>query len=159
VDAPRAIDRELLDALSRAAAATPRRRKNHNFHPDDSAACNRLLNAVEPGSYIAPHRHREPGKGESCVVLRGRLGLVLFDDAGRVTRALLAEPGGEVAGLDVPPDTWHTLVSLAPGSVFFEAKAGPYRALAADERAPWAPAEGDPAAADYVARLEALFRR
>jgi cupin fold WbuC family metalloprotein len=159
VGAARAIDRALLDDLSRAAAASPRRRKNLNFHADETAACNRLLNAVEPGSYVAPHRHREPEKGESCVVLRGRLGLVLFDAAGGVTRALVAEPGGLVAGLDVPPDTWHTIVSLAPGSVFFEAKAGPYRPLADDERAPWAPAEGDPAAAEYLAGLEALFRR
>jgi cupin fold WbuC family metalloprotein len=145
--------------VSRAAAAAARRRKNHNFHARESDACNRLLNAVEPGSYIAPHRHLDPAKGECAVVVRGRLGVVFFDDAGRPTETALLEPGGEVVGVDVPPGTWHTLVSLAPGSVFFEAKAGPYQPRAADERAPWAPAEGDPAAAAYLTGLEALFPR
>ena len=66
------------------------------------------------------------------MVLRGRLGVIFFDDAGRPTETAVLEPGGEVLGVDVPPGTWHTVVSLAPGSAFFEAKAGPYQPLAAD---------------------------
>ena len=49
-------------------------------------------------------------------------------------------------------------LALEPGTVFFEAKAGPYLPLAAEEKAPWAPAEGDPGVADYYAGLVALFR-
>jgi cupin fold WbuC family metalloprotein len=33
-------------------------------------------------TYIPPHRHLDPNKDETFVVLRGLLGLVLFDDAG-----------------------------------------------------------------------------
>jgi cupin fold WbuC family metalloprotein len=156
---PRRIDGHLLDGVSRAAGDAPRRRKNHNFHAHESDPCNRLLNAIEPGSYVAPHRHLDPSKGETALIVRGRLGVVVFDDAGRPTDTLVLEPGGEVVGVDLPPGTWHAIVSLAPGSVFFEAKAGPWQPLAADECAPFAPAEGDPEAAAYLAELESLFRR
>lgn len=152
------IDGRLLADVSRAAGDAPRRRKNHNFHARESDPCNRMLNAIEPGSYVAPHRHLDPAKGESALVVRGRIGVVIFDDAGHPTDKHVLEPGGEFVGVDLPPGTWHAIVSLAPGSIFFEAKAGPYRPLAADERAPWAPAEGDPAAAAWLAGIEALFR-
>ncbi|HTG82888.1 MAG TPA: WbuC family cupin fold metalloprotein, partial [Geobacteraceae bacterium] len=54
------IDQHLLDQLSAEAANNPRLRKNHNIHPSDDFCCHRLFNAVEPGSYIRPHRHLDP---------------------------------------------------------------------------------------------------
>ncbi len=59
--------------------------------------------------------------------------------------------------MTIPHGTFHCIVSLAPGSVFIESKAGPYAALTPEERAPWAPAENDAAADAYRRRLEALF--
>ena len=53
--------------------------------------------------------------------------------------------------------TWHTLVSLEPGSVLFEAKGGPYAPLLQEERARWAPAEGGRDAPAYLERLRRLF--
>jgi cupin fold WbuC family metalloprotein len=155
---PELIDTSLLDATTAAARESPRRRKNHNFHTPASEAANRLLNAVEPGSYIPPHRHLDPAKDETFVVLRGRFGLVCFDESGGITRLAVLDPGGEVVGANIPHRTYHTLVSLAPGSVFLETKAGPYAPIGEQERAPWAPREGDLQAADYLARLERLFR-
>jgi cupin fold WbuC family metalloprotein len=140
------IDRHLLDEVSREAAASPRRRKNRNFHQGDDYPAHRLLNAVEPDSYIAPHRHLDPTKDETILVLRGRLGLLIFDDAGSIVRTETLEAGGTQLGVDIAYGTWHTLVALEPGTVFFEAKAGPYVALSEAERAPWAPPEGTSAA-------------
>jgi cupin fold WbuC family metalloprotein len=76
------IDNALLDSLCTQAAASPRRRKNHNLHTSDTALAHRLLNAVQTDSYIAPHRHLDPSKDETFVVLRGLMGLIIFDDAG-----------------------------------------------------------------------------
>jgi cupin fold WbuC family metalloprotein len=152
---PEYIDAALLARVIEAARQSPRGRRNHNFHAYDAAPANRLLNAVEPGSYIAPHRHLDPDKDETFVVLRGSFGVVLFDDAGRVTDARVLRAGGETLGVTIPAGTYHTLVALEPGSVIFEAKAGPYRPLAAEERASWAPGEGDPGAADYLKGLVA----
>jgi cupin fold WbuC family metalloprotein len=154
------IDTALLDAVSAEARATPRGRKNRNFHPRDDYPGHRLLNAIEPGSYIAPHRHLDPTKDETMVVLRGVLGLVVFDDSGNVVQK--EKVGGSdtpngLAGIDITHGTWHTVFALEPGTVFLEAKSGPYLPLADAERAPWAPAEAAAEAADYLAGLRRLF--
>ncbi|MEO1767869.1 WbuC family cupin fold metalloprotein [Thiobacter aerophilum] len=150
------VDASILDALTGEARAHPRRRKNLNFHACESAACQRLLNAIEPGSYVPPHRHLDPTKDESIVVVRGRLGVMIFDDGGGVREMGILVPGGKVVLVNVPHGAYHTVIGLEPGTVFFEAKAGPYRPLTPHERAPWAPQEGEPGWQDY---LQSLARR
>ncbi|HVY05057.1 MAG TPA: WbuC family cupin fold metalloprotein [Burkholderiales bacterium] len=152
------IDAQLIESVSAQAAASPRRRKNFNFHERESAPANRLLNAMEPDSYVQPHRHVDPEKDETLFVLRGAMGLVIFDDSGKILRQAVLRAGGDNLGVNLPHGTWHTFVSLEPGSVIFEAKAGPYHPLGPAEKAPWAPAEGDPAAVTYLAGLAELFR-
>lgn len=154
-----AITGELLDRLTAEARNHPRRRKNFNLHPSDGFCCHRLLNAVEPGSYVAPHCHLDPAKDESMIILRGCLGIVTFDAAGNVTDRQLLRPGGDTVAVDLPHGSFHSIVSLESGTVFFEAKAGPYLPLAAAEKAGWAPAEGDPGAVAYLAALEGLFHQ
>ena len=151
------IDATLLDQLCADAAAAPRRRKNFNFHPHADAPAHRLLNALQPDTYIRPHRHLAADKDETYIVVRGRLGLIVFDAAGGVTTTQTLGATGTVLGVDIPYGTWHSAVALAPDTVFFEAKAGPYLSLTAEEIAPWAPAEGTAEAAAYLARLTALF--
>lgn len=151
------ISQSLLDEVSAEARLSPRRRKNRNFHEGDSAAAHRLLNALEPDSYVAPHRHLDPAKGETIVALRGRFGVVVFDEEGGVNGTAVLAPGGANIGINLPAGTYHTIFALAPGSVFFEAKAGPYVAITPEERAPWAPAEGSAEAPAYLAQLKALF--
>lgn len=146
-----------LDALSGRAGASARRRQNFNFHAELTHPAQRLLNAVEPDSYIRPHRHRDPLRDETFVVLRGAFGLVLFDDMGNVTQSVAISAGGECIGAHVPGNTFHTLISLAPGSIFFEAKAGPYEALTDKDFGSWSPPEGDSRVAGYLSSLRALF--
>lgn len=153
----RCLDAALLDAVSRDAALRPRLRANHNFHPADDFPAHRLLNAIEPASYLPPHRHLDPNKDESIIVLRGALGVVLFDDAGNVLQTWLLRAQGERFGVDISHGTWHTVMALQPGTVIFEAKSGPYRPLLAEEKAPWAPDEGMPGTGAYAAKLRACF--
>lgn len=153
----RYIDIALLDEVSAEASNSPRGRKNRNFHSDDGEPAHRLLNAIEPGSYIMPHRHLDPNKGETMVVLRGALGLVTFDDTGKVVETAKVSHGGTPMGMNIPSGTWHTVFALEPGTVFLEAKAGPYLPLTAEEKATWAPAEGDVGAADFLMRLMRLL--
>lgn len=146
-----------LDALAAEARALPRRRKNRNFHHEAAHPAQRLLNAVEPDSYVRPHRHRHPDQAETLVALRGAFGLVWFADDGTVAGTAVLGSGGAAIGVDIPPGTYHTLIALEAGSVFFEAKAGPYVAATDKEFAPWAPAEGTTAAMAWLERLRALF--
>jgi cupin fold WbuC family metalloprotein len=145
-----------LDLLSKAAREAPRLRMNRNLHRMDEPV-HRLLNAIEPGSWVRPHRHLDPPRSETLVVVEGALGVVLFDEGGAVLEAVRLEAGGETFGVDLPPGTWHGLVALEEGTVFFETKPGPYVAPASADRASWAPAEGDPGAAAAELDLRGLF--
>lgn len=142
----RRIDRALLAELSAEAQAAPRLRKNRNFHPRDDHPGHRLLNAIEPGSYVVPHRHLNPDKDETMLCLAGRLGVVIFALDGQVQETLELRPAGDACGVDIPHGVVHTVLALERGTVMFEAKAGPYCPLSADEVMPWAPAEGSEAA-------------
>lgn len=148
------IDDALLTELSAEAQASPRLRKNRNLHRDYQEPCQRLLNAMEPGSYIRPHRHLDPPKPEAFLVLRGRFAALIFDDDGTLMQVVPLGRGA-ASGLDVPAGVWHSIVCLEEGSVFFETKPGPYAPLDDKDFAPWAPAEGSPEAVAYLARLAA----
>jgi cupin fold WbuC family metalloprotein len=153
--APVLLDASLLDRVTAEARTSPRGRRNFNLHGADGHPAHRLLNAIEPGSYVAPHRHLHPDKDESIVAVRGRVAIAFFDDEGRETSRHVLEAGGPVFGVDVPHGTYHAIWALDPGSAFFEAKAGPYLPLAPGERAPWAPAEDSPEAPAFLRRLAA----
>ncbi len=153
------IDRTLLSRLCAEAAKSPRRRKNLNFHRGFDEPCQRLLNALEPGTYIRPHRHLGPPKPETFVALKGRMAALLFDDEGSITRIVTFGPAEAAFGVDIPAGTWHSVVCLEPASVFFETKPGPYEPLSDKDWAPWAPEEGSPEAAGYLGKLEQAVRR
>ncbi|UFS71560.1 WbuC family cupin fold metalloprotein [Geomonas sp. RF6] len=151
------IDQQFLDEITEEAKGSPRLRKNRNLHHGDEAPCHRLLNAMEPGSYIMPHRHLSEFKDESLVIVRGALGVISFDEAGNVVDAVRLEAGGNGVAVNIPHGSFHTVVSFASGSVFFESKGGPYTPIAAAEKAPWAPEEGSPDAPLFHQRLLECF--
>lgn len=151
------ITTELLGRLSVEAALAPRLRKNHNIHPANESQCHRLLNAIEPSSYIRPHRHLDPEKGETFVLMNGRLGIITFTNSGEIAESvLLSRENGNLA-VNIPSAVFHTAVSLEPGTVFFEAKAGPYLSLTEDEVAAWSPNDASDCALTYLEQLRGLF--
>ena len=152
------IDRHLLGAVVKSAVESPRLRKNYNFHPTDSDASHRLLNAMEQDSYIQPHCHADASKDETIIVLQGKLAVVFFDPDGTVSSHAVLEPGGNAVGVNIPHGVFHTVLALVPGTVFFESKAGPYAALTSLEKANWAPPENDSQANRYHAELKRLFQ-
>ena len=117
----------------------------------------RLLNALEPGTYIRPHRHLKATKAETAIVISGAIAVLIFDDAGTLLEKRRLSPLGHDLGIETPAGVWHTFVALEPGSIFFEAKAGPYEPLRPEELAPWAPPEGAPDAADLERSWRGLF--
>jgi cupin fold WbuC family metalloprotein len=146
-----------LSELSQVAASSPRLRKNLNLHASNESHCHRLLNALEPGTYIQPHCHLDPEKDETMIALSGSFGILIFDADGNVVEQLVMTAGQGNLGVTIPAGVLHSMVVLEPGSVFFESKAGPYVALADAEKAHWAPAEGDPQCATYLAQMLARF--
>jgi cupin fold WbuC family metalloprotein len=148
------IDRSLIERVSRAAEAAPRKRLNHNFHSDPGDNPHRFLNVLLQGTYIRPHRHLDPPKAETFLVLEGRAALLVFDDGGRITGRyhLANEPDGAL-GVDLAPGVWHTVIALSGRVVCFEVKPGPWDAASDKEFAVWAPAEGAAEVAEYLQYL------
>ncbi len=63
------LDKRLLQEISAQAKQNPRLRQNYNLHDSLGDASQRLLNAMEPGSYIRPHRHLINPKPEGFVAI------------------------------------------------------------------------------------------
>lgn len=136
------IDIAQLADLSAQAQAAPRLRKNLNLHETLEDSVQRLLNALEPDTYVRPHRHPD-GIWEVFVLLSGACAILVFDEDGIVTeRVELNETGIRIA--EIPAGCWHGVVSLTPGTVVLETKPGPY---VPSRFAAWAPEEGQPDAA------------
>lgn len=152
----KAVDLPMIDDLLVQAHGAPRLRKNLNFHEYETHPCQRLLNAIVPGSYVRPHRHLSDNKEEFMMVVRGCLGVVFFDVHGNVTRKMKLEDDGPVRAVSIPTGVFHTAVALKP-TVIFEAKAGPYLPHLPEEVAPFAPPEGSPEGQDYLRKMEALL--
>lgn len=118
------IDHFLLDKVSSEAKESPRLRMNYNFHLSLDDKCHRMLNAVEPGTVVPIHRH--PTKDESFVVLRGKVKVSTYNDDGAVLESVILSQDEGRYGVDIPKNVWHNLESMAPNSVIFECKEGPF---------------------------------
>ena len=143
-----------LHDLSERAQVSPRRRANLNVHLGPEDAVQRFFNALEPGTYVRPHRHPQAGKWELFVVLSGEVSALTFDAQGVVTarETLGAEAPSPL--VEIGEQTWHSLVCHRPGTVVFEIKRGPYLPLEAQDFAPWAPAPESADANAYLRWLE-----
>jgi cupin fold WbuC family metalloprotein len=148
---------DFLDELSRSAKGNPRLRQHANVHRSYGEACQRFFNAIEPGSYIRPHRHLDERKSEMLIAVRGEMALITFDDKGTVINALRFGQGHSsrqlAVGAEVAADTWHTVVALVPSCVLLEVKEGPFDPVRLKEFAAWAPAENSPGAREYLLEL------
>jgi len=103
----------------------------------------RMLNAMEPGTFIPPHRHMNPDKQEIYIVLRGSLVAVEFDEEGAILQKVVLGPESGRYGLEIPARTWHSLAVLEPGTVIYEIKEGPFAPVVPENIAPWAPDPDD----------------
>ncbi len=154
------FDAQYLNDLTGQAKSSPRLRKHRNIHQTYQDACQRLFNAIEPGSYIRPHRHASDPRDELLIAVRGVMALITFDDQGSVTGILRfgsEKYGSDLAvGAEVACNTWHTVVALESGCVLLEVKAGPFDPNQPKDLAPWAPAEGSAMAQNYLQGLAEL---
>lgn len=153
----RLINEAMMGELVAQAIASPRRRQHFNLHDSYEDPCQRLLNAMCDDTYIRPHRHLVDRKSETLVALTGDFGFVKFDADGHVVCAVRLAAGSGCSAVEISPSEWHMILCLTPTAVLLEAKGGPFDPEQAKEAAPWAPAEGDPAAFDYLNALRARF--
>lgn len=153
----RVFDHTVLDDLTARAKASPRLRQHQNIHTSLADPCQRLLNAIEPGSYLRPKRDVSVPRSKLLVALRGRFALLCFDDGGNiqgVTRFAANGAEQSAVAIDVAPACWNTVVSLESGSVLLEARPGPFDPVHLGDFAPWAPEVESADAVAYSAWLQ-----
>lgn len=123
------ITKEMLDELTEKAKESPRLRCNLDLRNSADDRSQRMLNALEPGTVMPIHRHKN--SSETCVCIRGHFEEYFYDEHGNLTDTIDMVPGGVV--LNIEKGQWHSLKCLESGTVLLEAKDGKYRPLSSDE--------------------------
>lgn len=118
------IDQKLLDTLSAQAKANPRLRQSYDLRTTSNYGSQRMLNALEPGTIMPIHRHRNTS--ETMVMVRGKLIERFYDDNGNITGEFVMEPCGQYPMVQIDKGQWHSLEVIEEGTIIFEAKDGKY---------------------------------
>jgi cupin fold WbuC family metalloprotein len=150
----RIITQEHIDTLIEEAKASPRKRTIFRLH-EHHEPVQRMVNAIVPGSYVAPHKHEDPDKVELFNILVGRVAVLHFNRYGEVEDVFYLDASGPNKIIDIPPRTYHTLLALEP-SALLEIIQGPYDPDTHKQFAAWAPKENTSKATDYLIHLEAI---
>ena len=117
------INQQLIDIVVDKAKASPRQRMNYNFHTDLNDKCQRLLNAMEPGTVMPIHHHKV---AEMYILIQGRLKVMIYDDNGNEIESVILDNKQGKYGIQIPRKTWHSLEVLEEKTVIFEVKEGPF---------------------------------
>ena len=125
------IDEQLLDGLTAQAKESARLRMNLDLRNSDADSSQRMLNAIEPGSVVPIHRHRETS--ETVVVLRGSVVEEYYSSEGAVEASFDLAAGSPICALNIPAGQWHTLRPLESGTVILEMKDGAYVPISPDD--------------------------
>jgi len=147
------LSEEQIEKGIAASRKSSRKRIILPIHRKQEAEVQRMINFLQPGTYIRPHKHSMPHATESIVLMQGSIRFFTFDDDGntRTSHILDAHPLPGI--IDIEPGTWHSFLVLQPDTVIFECKKGPYDANTDKEFAGWAPEEGDEKAAEFMEEL------
>lgn len=147
------LDKAILQQAILASRAHPRRRVMQPIQRSEQALVQRLLNIMQPGSYVQPHKHPRPQAVELIQPIQGSIRAFIFDDKGSVTRSVCLKAGSIPCLLDIEPNVWHTFCALEPDTVVLEVKGGPYDASRDKIFADWAPSEQQPGAPSFLNAL------
>ena len=121
------INSKLLSELTEKAIISPRLRMNMDLRNSPEDKSQRMLNAIEPGSDVPIHRHRNTS--ETMVVLRGSLVEEYYDDERNCIASYEMSALGPIMALNIPAGIWHTLRALESGTVILEMKDGAYEPI------------------------------
>ncbi len=149
------VTQDDFNALTEKASQVKRKRAHFNLHETLNANVQRLLMAMEPDTYICPHRHVESHKWEMFMLLSGKIDVLIFDDDGCLLSRIHMSPIATRV-IQIPANTWHTYVAQQTETLALEIKEGPYIAQTDKEFAPWAPIENTQEATAFLERLRAL---
>jgi cupin fold WbuC family metalloprotein len=122
------------------------------FHRGQEDLVQRMLNFMQPGTYIRAHQHPRDWASETLMVMSGCLGFVTFDPQGNVLTKHRLVVGDLV---DIEARVWHSVLALAEDTIILEIKRGPFNE---EDKvfADWSPQEFSEEAPAYLAWLTGL---
>jgi len=144
------LNTAMMKRVVEGSRNSPRKRIIFPLHKTADSSLHRMLNGLQPYSYIQPHRHLYPPKAESVIVLQGSILSFVFDVTGDITEVQTLTAGGINFGVDSEPGVFHTFLALQKDTVLFEVKPGPYEQNSDKDFAPWAPREGSEKTTEYM---------
>ena len=125
------IGDQLFDSLTEQAKASPRLRINYDLRTTPGDSSQRMLNAIEPDSFIPIHRHT---KSTECIVLlRGKGVQYLYTSLDKAPGGVILSANGPLRMMVVEKGQWHRFQSLESGTVIFECKDGPYEPISEED--------------------------
>ena len=146
------LDDLILSTGISASRKSPRLRMIQPVQRAQTAKVQRLLNFLQPGTYIRPHCHLLEHATESVCLLGGHLEILIFNPQGSIrTRHHLTTTSPLI---DIEPGVWYGMIVHAPDTVIFEVKKGPYNPETDKKFASWSPEEDSPNVKDFLARLK-----
>ncbi|MGK0180584.1 MAG: cupin fold WbuC family metalloprotein [Nitrospinales bacterium] len=154
------VSGEKLGSLLGDAVASERGRAHLNVHSSHSEPVQRFFNFLTRGTYIPPHIHNEEGGDETIVILRGRCGVVIFNESTGEVDYIIELSSEDFSSkalrcVVVPSGTAHTVICLSSDALLFEVKKGPFNPLSPKVYLSQFPVEGQ---AGYEQTLDS-FRR
>jgi cupin fold WbuC family metalloprotein len=120
-----------------ASTISPRKRFILPIHRTQDAPVQRMMNFLQPGTYIRPHCHPRSGAIETIVVLSGHIRFFIYSDKGDIIYECELKSGTPNCLIDIEDNVWHNFEVLTPDTLIFECKMGPYDAKLDKEFAPW----------------------
>lgn len=133
---------------------SPRKRIILPVHRKQDARVQRMLNFLQPGTYIRPHKHPLEEASESIVVLQGSIRFFVFDSKGSVQNTFVLLAHSLTNLIDIEPNVWHNFIALREDTILFEVKNGPYDARTDKIFADWAPEEFSQNCEKYMDELK-----
>lgn len=121
------ITEELLNQVSSQAKKSPRLRMNYNLHERLDDKTHRFFNAMEPGTIVPIHRHKDTA--ETFMLVRGKMRVVFYDDNRNIIEDTILSTDNGNFGVHIPVGVWHWVEILEPNTITFEVKEGPYEPL------------------------------
>lgn len=122
------ITEAILNDLSAKAKGSPRLRQSFDMRNSSEDLSQRMLNAIEPGTALPIHRHRDSSVTIICI--RGHFEEYYYDDNGNLIETIDMRPG---IVLNMPAGQWHSINSLESGTVILEVQDGKWEPRASED--------------------------
>ena len=120
------IGKSIVAEVHEKSRISERLRMNYNIHESLDEDIHKLLNSLQPETFMPIHRHLHPPKKETFVLLQGAIEVLQYDDNKNIVeRHLMSGESGNII-CEIMTGEWHSLRVLEPDTLILEIKKGPY---------------------------------